>query len=824
MTSFQEQQGELEDGELQETSVFDVSHPSPTTMWTASHRDERGGPVSSHLVPSYPHSFPPTTTTTTASSSFSSPSRGRKRPPKRGMSRMTWPCPTSRTNNNNNNNNDGGTSFPPHVASIVGGMDPLGTNTTTSMVNIGDQVIQVISSLLAQGFQVPMDWFQNPQIYQWLVEWVRQSKSTELATTKSSWAPPSGETPSGWTLGTTTTKTMDDYKESPGESIGTNNNYSMNNKKNNHESYPSIMPTNPKKSRPYTKKIPKKPKKSRNWTIYTTPRKQQEVDNTKLENPPNEQPQEMTIHEQYQHTEPKKQSSTLEELRNQAKMALKSSVDNATRDVVNNKASQESSPAKQQQVTTNHEEKEPGKTTSSPKENPSSSLVITVEDSESNHSASGGDEKNTSRSRWSTLEELRRRVQELEERKKQYLQKRAKSTEEEHKKKIAKSNHLFSDSTLPLSSTPTMTTTTTPKDETQRKEEQDDHSEEAKAWMERLEREAARAWEEHDKSITEEIEARNKLIRMRTCEETARESSRILKELWKKSRMDIQQYARQANAMEKQIEQIEVQRRRSLAIAEKSQRKLERLRRWIAMESLMDKEIDFAHPSSLSIFWEPHLSSSRRRPRSSYAYEKEETTIQSNQVANIYSPSPMTRNSWKPWMSMFRCFPLLHEVTEDVQLMTWYNDISWDIEICRYDLHGSCSDPDCKFQHADKYCHPSIHVVFKKIEKSCCTLFWLRYGMEPDEKRCQALKRTLHSLLYSTKHKEEEKETWRQYFRATIPQLVVEWLQSSSSSSEEKEEQSMIAWTTTGEDHAMDDTWDYGKYSSLSSRYFLDTP
>jgi len=560
MTSFQEQQGELEDGELQETSVFDVSHPPPptTTMWTASHRDERGGPVSSHLVPSYSHSFPPTTTTTTASSSFSShhhPSRGRKRPPKRGMPRMT--CPTSRTNNNNNNN-DGGTSFPPHVASIVGGMDPLGTNTTTtSMVNIGDQVIQVISSLLAQGFQVPMDWFQNPQIYQWLVEWVRQSKSAELATTnKSSWAPPpsSCETPSGWTLGTT--KTMDDHKESPGESIGTNNNYSMNNKKNNHESYPSMMPTDPKKSRPYTKKIPKKPKKSRNWTIYTTPRKQQEDDNTKLENCPNEQPQEMTTHEQYQHTEPKKQSSTLEELRNQAKMALKSSVDNATRDVVN-KASQELSSAKQQQVT-NHEEKEPGKTTTSPKENPSSSsLVITVEDSESNHSASGGDEKNTSRSRWSTLEELRRRVQELEERKKQYLQKRAKSTEEEHKKKIAKSNHLFSDSTLPLSSTPTMTTTT-PKEETQRKEEQDDHSEEAKAWMERLEREAARAWEEHDKSITEEIEARNKLIRMRTCEETARESSRILKELWKKSRMDIQQYARQANAMEKQIEQIEV--------------------------------------------------------------------------------------------------------------------------------------------------------------------------------------------------------------------------------------------------------------------------
>jgi len=168
-------------------------------------------------------------------------------------------------------------------------------------------------------------------------------------------------------------------------------------------------------------------------------------------------------------------------------------------------------------------------------------------------------------------------------------------------------------------------------------------------------------------------------------------------------------------------------------------------------------------------------------------------------------------------------FPLLHEVTEDVQLMTWYNDISWDIEICRYDLHGSCSDPDCKFQHVDKYCHPSIHVVFKKIEKSCCTLFWLRYGMEPDEKRCQALKRTLHSLLYSTKHKEEEEETWRQYFRATIPQLVVEWLQSSFSSSEEKEEQS-IAWTTTGEDHAMDDTWDYGKYSSLPSRYFFDTP
>ncbi|GJQ14483.1 hypothetical protein GpartN1_g6274.t1 [Galdieria partita] len=704
-----------------------------------------------------------------------------------------------------------------------------GTNNTHSVDSF--QVIQVISSLIARGFPVPSDWLQNPQIYQWLVEWIQQSTQTPFWTSGSSDQP------------------MRDNSLHPVFTKPSNSPMSIEKGDNERKPYSVAhwnshsLKSRKKKTRQNLKSTPQNSKYLSKNMIYHRKQQQQQQEGeqdhsrsktdiiksnqetTFKESNPNNGVEEDTRIEQQEDLkspEQNKNQATLEQLRNQAKMALKrkNSVESSclektpdNKDTVkdlNDSIDQSQQGEPQEELSTQRTENihSNNNTPTTLGMNHSSSLIITLDTSSSssntNNNASNQQNKEnkndeqhvsgTSQSKWSTLEELRRRVEELEQRKKQYLQ-RGVTWKKDKRPKTATDIHIQkgenrADSSIksqqrqywqPFTSSQQPSSIMWEAQVTREEQSGSRHNEEehpigeqeascttrkelvssskalddldmneTKAWIERLERETCKAWEEHDKSITEEIEARNKLIRIRTCEEAARESIKLLKELLKKSRLDIQQYGSQAYSIEKQIEQIEVRRKRAFAIAEKSQRKFERLRRLVAMESLMDRETE-----PLLLLFQTIDNHSKEKDRKDIGESHSE----------LWSPSPWTSGALKPLMSTFRCYPLLHSVYDYSELKTWYNDLKLETELCRYDLHGSCSDPDCKFQHSNEY--TSVKYILKKLEKSFSTLFWLRHGIVPSEKCLQLLHSRLESLsIENTLH----------WFQGPVQRVVCELL------------------------------------------------
>ncbi|GJD09811.1 hypothetical protein Gasu2_40410 [Galdieria sulphuraria] len=499
------------------------------------------------------------------------------------------------------------------------------------------QVIQVISSLIAQGFPVPSDWLQNPQIYQWLVEWIKQSTQkpflNSLSTEQSQLSgdnsfnvvttppfnrsiqknakernPPQRVSSPGTFIKTRKGK-MRNFKSMPQKHNNSSKNMKYHRKQQRNEVHENINSSHEETT------CKESNLRVQNDTKYSMIEQQKELNETSQEQ--------------------KKNPLSVEQLRIQAKMSLKRKASIENKDIEKTACHQDDN-IENERDKPSLKVKESTLSNSNHPENHSSSLVITVESSSSSSSSNNAsteqvqnknNQKNalvsgTSQSKWSTLEELRRRVQELEQRKKQYLQrgiswtkdKRPKITDSNTQKQgniadslddKSKASHYwqtFAPSQPQLSSleaqgteekqsgskgnhSSTMKRLSSPKHVSF----DDSDTDETKAWIERLEREACKAWDEHDKSITEEIEARNKLIRIRTCEEAARESTKLLRELLKKSRLDIQQYESQSRSIERQIEQIEARRKLALAMAEKNQRKLERLRRLVAMESLISK-------------------------------------------------------------------------------------------------------------------------------------------------------------------------------------------------------------------------------------------
>lgn len=140
-------------------------------------------------------------------------------------------------------------------------------------------------------------------------------------------------------------------------------------------------------------------------------------------------------------------------------------------------------------------------------------------------------------------------------------------------------------------------------------------------------------------------------------------------------------------------------------------------------------------------------------------------------------------------------YPLLHVVNDYSQLVTWYNELKLEKELCRYDLHGSCSDPDCKFQHANDYTR--IQCLFTKLEKSFSALYWLRHGTTPSDKLLQVFKseweQTLSSFSIQCFQGPIQQLIGSLLEQDDIPPLFIPLMETCNHSSKERDMQSILA-------------------------------